>query len=323
VPPSEVPLANQIATLRALETAMRAPWLAEGDPTRAESAAGAARHLRRFLARLETLDRKEEELARFERSLIGALPAQMQLLWQASDPDRIMLETLPKALTRRMVSSEGAARVEVLPSQDLADNEAHARFVDTVRSVAPNATGSAVTVLEFGRAVARSFREALAYAIFAVALLLWFLWRRLGDMALVMVPLALAALLTVATAGVLDISFNFANVIVLPLLLGVGVDSGIHLVHRHRVTIETTGSARPPERELLETSTAQAVFFSALTTMASFGSLAFSSHVGFASLGQLLLIGMAYTLLANLVVLPALLALRRPVVDPVALRRTA
>jgi predicted RND superfamily exporter protein len=129
-------------------------------------------------------------------------------------------------------------------------------------------------------------------------------------MALVMAPLGLAALLTVATAVLLDIPFNFANVIVLPLLLGIGVDSGIHLVHRHRVTIEATGAARSPERELLETSTAQAVFFSALTTMASFGSLAFSDHVGFASLGKLLLIGVTYTLLANLIVLPALLALR-------------
>jgi predicted RND superfamily exporter protein len=200
--------------------------------------------------------------------------------------------------------------VEILPREDLGENVELVRFVDTVKEVVPEATGSAVTLLEFGRAVVRSFRQALGSAALAVALLLWLLWRRLGDMALVMAPLALAALLTVATAVLLDISFNFANVIVLPLLLGIGVDSGIHLVHRHRITIEAAGAPRPAERGLLETSTAQAVFFSALTTMASFGSLAFSDHVGFAGLGMLLLTGVAYTLLANLILLPALLALR-------------
>jgi predicted RND superfamily exporter protein len=127
----------------------------------------------------------------------------------------------------------------------------------------------------------------------------------------VLAPLSLAAVATVAIAVLADIQFNFANVVVLPLLLGIGVDSGIHLVHRHRVALEE-GTAGVPERELLETSTAQAVFFSALTTMVSFGSLALSRHVGFASMGQLLLIGVVVMLVANLVVLPAILAVRGP-----------
>ena len=203
----------------------------------------------------------------------------------------------------------------MLPREDLSDNEAHTRFVDDVRGVVPEATGSAVTLLEFGRAVVRSFRQALAYAVVAVGLLLWLLWRRVSDMLLVLAPLILAGLLTAGTAAVFGLAFNFANVIVLPLLLGIGVDSGIHLVHRHRVTIETLGHAEAPERELLGTSTAQAVFFSALTTMASFGTLAFSAHRGFASLGLLLIIGVAYTLVCNLIVLPALLALRSPEAD--------
>jgi hopanoid biosynthesis associated RND transporter like protein HpnN len=308
--PPAVPLDEQIATLSALQKAMQAPWLAEGDPARAASAARAARYLGRFLARLETIDAKgkQQELARFERSLTGALPEQMRRLWNALDPDTVTLASLPYSLTHRMVSDDGLARVEVLPRENLDDNAAHARFVDEVKEVAPDATGSAVTILEFGRAVVRSFLQALVSATLAIGLLLWLLWRRLGDMMLVIVPLALAALLTTATAGILGIPFNFANVVVIPLLLGIGVDSGIHLVHRHRVTIETRGAPEAPERELLETSTAQAVLFSALTTMASFGSMAFASHPGFASLGQLLLIGVTYTLLANLVLLPALIA---------------
>ena len=311
--PPEVPLELQISTLEVLQRAMQAPWLAEGDSARAASAARAADYLGRFLARLESIEgkrSKEEELASFERSLTGALPEQMRSLWDALDPDEISLAALPASLAERMVAPEGQARIEILPAVDLDDNAQHALFVDGVRELAPAATGSAVTILEFGRAVVRSFQQALGSAVLAIALLLWLLWRRLSDMLLVIVPLTLATLLTVATTGLFGISFNFANIVVIPLLLGIGVDSGIHLVHRHRVTIETRGAPDLPERELLETSTAQAVFFSALTTMASFGSMAFSGHVGFATLGKLLLIGVTYTLLANLVVLPALIARR-------------
>ena len=311
-PKLRFPIAEQIAALRALQESLRSPWLAEGDPRRAESASRAGAYLDRFLSRLETLDSKQEELDRFEENLTGTLPDQLRRLWRAVEPDEITQEMLPQPLVRRMVSPDGVARVQVLPRYDLGDNLEHARFVDTVKTLAPEATGSAVSLLEWGRVVVRSFREALSYAVIAVALLLGLLWRRVGDMTLVLAPLLLAALLTVATAVIFDIAFNFANVIVLPLLLGIGVDSGIHLVHRHRVALESGEPALPPERELLATSTPHAVFFSAITTMASFGSLAFSDHLGLASLGKLLLIGVTYTTVCNLVVLPALLALRVP-----------
>jgi len=133
-------------------------------------------------------------------------------------------------------------------------------------------------------------------------------------MALVLFPLLLAAAATAGLSIVFGISFNFGNVIVLPLLLGIGVDSGVHMVHRFRAgsaRVDASGSAESAGRGLLGTSTAQAVFFSALTTIASFGSLALSAHVGFSSLGKLLMIGVTLTLVCNLVVLPALLALRR------------
>jgi len=132
-------------------------------------------------------------------------------------------------------------------------------------------------------------------------------------MALVLCPLLLAAAATAGISVVFSISFNFANVIVLPLLLGIGVDSGVHMVHRFRESstrMDGSGSAETAGRSLLGTSTAQAVFFSALTTIASFGSLALSSHVGFSSLGKLLVVGVSLTLVCNLVVLPALIALR-------------
>ena len=117
-------------------------------------------------------------------------------------------------------------------------------------------------------------------------------------------PLLLSSVLTAATMVLLDISFNFGNIIVIPLLLGIGVDSGIHLVHRSEQLRALGG-------ELMDSTTARAVFYSALTTTVSFGSLAFSSHRGMASLGVVLSIGMVLTVVSNLVVLPALLARSR------------
>jgi hopanoid biosynthesis associated RND transporter like protein HpnN len=305
------PVAEQILALRALRDLLDAPWIVAGDNTgRSESARRARRQIELFLARLETIERQEEALQSFEQSLLGSLLDQMLLLWKALEPGTVDLAALPIALKERMVAADGRARVEVLPREDLNDNEALARFVDGVRAVAPQTTGSAVSILEWSRATVRSVREAMALAVIAVALVVFLLWRRIGDVALVMAPLLLALLLTCATMVLIDLPVNFVNIVVMPLLLGIGVDSGIHLVHRHRTAQQADPHSWAGE-DLLSTSTAQAVFFSALTTMASFGSLALASHRGIASLGIYLLIGVTYMLLCNLVLLPALIDSRR------------
>ena len=121
-------------------------------------------------------------------------------------------------------------------------------------------------------------------------------------MLITLTPLLVGTMATAAMSVLLDIPFNFANVIVLPLILGIGVDSGIHLVHRHRVGL-------PQAQNLLTTSTARAVLFSALTTVASFSTLALSHHLRISSLGQMLTIGIALMLAANVIVLPAILTL--------------
>jgi predicted RND superfamily exporter protein len=157
-------------------------------------------------------------------------------------------------------------------------------------------------VLESARAVVRSFQQALISATVVIALLLFLLWRRASDTALVMTPLLLAAAFTGAASVILCIPLNFADVIVIPLLLGIGVDSGIHLVHRYRMEQPASGG-------VLATSTARAVFYSALTTMASFGSLALSVHPGMGTMGKLLTVGIVLMLVCNLIVLPALIEL--------------
>jgi len=135
-----------------------------------------------------------------------------------------------------------------------------------------------------------------------ITLLLVVLWRSLKYTWMTMAPLVVGATCTAAFSVFADIPFNFANIIVLPLILGIGVDSGIHLVHRHRSGPQGPGG-------LLDTSTANAVFFSALTTGGSFTTLALSNHLGISSLAQLLTVGIALMLAANLIVLPAILVL--------------
>jgi predicted RND superfamily exporter protein len=126
--------------------------------------------------------------------------------------------------------------------------------------------------------------------------------RRIGDTLLVLIPIAFAATVTAGATVWLGVPFNFANIIALPLLIGVGVDNGIHIVHRMRTEPPSHGSP-------FATSTSRAILTSGLTTIASFGNLAFASHVGIASMGQLLTLGMGVTLVATLILLPALLRL--------------
>ncbi len=302
---------EQVEAVRGLRSLLDASWLVDANPERAASVERARHQLDRLLARLDDVAAKEDALGDFQKSLLGALPDQLRMLWNALDPGTVDLSQLPPDLVRRMVAPDGRARVEVIPSGDLNDDVALADFVDAVRKLRPQATGSAVSILEWARATIRSFQEAMVLATLAIGLVVFALWRSFRDLALVMTPLLLAALFTGATAAATGLSFNFANLVVLPLLLGIGVDSGIHLVHRHRVA-EQQHLHLATAPELLGTSTAQAVLFSALTTMASFFSLALSSHGGLSSLGKLLLIGVSYMLACNLVVLPALIrAVRR------------
>ena len=253
----------------------------------------------RLAAAFDRLDGSDATYEVLERSLLAALPNRLDTLRALMAPEPVALDTLPAGLRARGVAADGRARVRVLPAEDLRDSGARRRFVDATRSVVPDATGSAVSITEAGRAVTRAFGEAATYAIVLIALLLGAILRSVRDTVLVLAPLMLAALVTVALTVVLALPFNFANVIVLPLLFGLGVASGIHLVLRER-EVGRGG-------DLAETSTPRAVMFSALTTIGSFCALALSGHRGTASMGLLLTIAITLTMLCALLVLPALM----------------
>jgi len=250
----------------------------------------------------EALAGKDDEsaaIASLRGVLFDSLPERLRLLRTGLQAGAIELKSLPDELQQRMTGRDGRARIEVFPSENLNDQLALEEYVEAIQSVEPNAFGEGLLIVESGKVVIRALQQALVIAAVVIILILSILWRNVLDSALVAMPLILATVLTVACSVLFGITFNFANVIIVPLLLGMGIDSGIHMVHRVR-------GGGLPDGNLLRTGTARAVLLSALTTMASFGTLAFSSHLGIASLGQLLTTGIVLVLICNLVVLPSL-----------------
>lgn len=271
--------------------------------------ASAARALLQQLERFDALWRQRDSagkaqlLAGLRAALIGAVPAHLNDLKTALQAAPVGLQDLPPQLLQRWLSADGHYRVEIWPREILDTPRAMERFVDQVRAAVPSAVGPPVVQLEAGRAVVQAFRQAFLYSFIAITLLLLILLRSVVDTLLVLIPLALAGLLTVAGSVIFNIPFNFANVIALPLILGVGVDYGVYLVQRGR-------AAASANINLLQTSTARAVLFGALITMANFGNLALAKHPGTVSMGLLLTVGLGTTLLCALVLLPSLLARR-------------
>ena len=159
---------------------------------------------------------------------------------------------LPRELRSRYVAPDGRYRVEVFPRENILGTDSLKRFVEAVSALAPNSTDTPVTIREAGNAVVRSFLLATLYALLAITLYLLIELKSFSDTLLVLLPLMLSLLMTGASSVILDIPFNFANVIVIPLLLGSGVE-GIYLIHRFRTNPPSSGN-------MLETSTARALF---------------------------------------------------------------
>lgn len=236
-------------------------------------------------------------LPALRQALLNGLERRIALLRGLVQAKPLTLASLPPELRDSWVAPDGRARIEVFPKGDARDPAVLARFVAAVRTIAPDATGTPVTIQEAGHLIASSFIQAGLVAVFAITILLIIVLRSLRDVVLVIAPLLLAALLTLALAVAAGTRLNYANIIALPLLLGIGVAFDIYFVMNWRA-----GQSRH-----LQSSTARAVLFSALTTMSAFGSLALSHDPGTAAMGKLLTISLGATLFSTLFVLPALL----------------
>ncbi|MBV8650720.1 MAG: MMPL family transporter [Alphaproteobacteria bacterium] len=253
----------------------------------------------RLAAALEVVVRGHDEtvLRDLDDSIISGLGQRLAAMRMSLTAAPVTLESLPEDLRRAWVTPDGRSRLEVFPKGNARDPETLRRFVAAVRTIAPDATGSPVTIQESGVTVLSAFVDAGWIAIGVITLLLAVILRRFADVVLVLLPLIFAGLLTAATGVLFDLPLNYANIITLPLLLGIGVAFDIYFVMRWRA-----GEGGP-----LQSSTARAILFSALTTTTAFGSLALSPHPGTAEMGRLLTITLGYTLLSTLLVLPALL----------------
>ncbi len=246
-----------------------------------------------------------DELRKLGDALTREMPPIVADLRQTLNVERpVVMDDIPADMRSDWVSADGQFRLRVAPKHDLATAAAMKQFSQEVQSVAPEAAGAPASVTGAGQAILLSFAEAIAYTVIAIVVVVAALRRRLSDVLLVLLPLAVASLWIVAGSAVLNLPFNFANVIVIPLLIGLGVASSIHMVGRAR-EVGDEADRNDGEGEVLDTSTPLAVLITQLNTVAAFATLSLAKHEGLFSMGVLLGLAISFVLIVSLIVLPA------------------
>lgn len=234
------------------------------------------------------------------KSLLVSLPGRIEALKASMDASPFGLKDLPSDLRSMWVASDGRLRLEIRPSKDLNIKDNLRNFIRDVTSVAPDATGFPVHMTEGGKAVVASFEEAFALSFLFISIFLLIMMPSVKYAVLALIPLVISALFTGAVMDLVNLPLNFANIIGLPLILGIGVDNGIHMVYHFATTAK--GRGKP-----FSMVTNRGIIFSGLTTVCSFGNLAVSPHNGMAGMGVILTVGVVCTLITTLFALPALL----------------
>jgi uncharacterized protein len=259
--------------------------------------------LRGIDAALQRLSKvSDDRLMAMNAAVSRFLPTQLDSLRDALDAKPVTLQTLPESIKRDWVSPNGDVRIQVSPTVKEEDTAGLRRFVEAVQRIAPDAGGPAVTTIASADTIMRAFQQAAVLATIAIAIVLLIAIRRLRDVGLVLLTLSMSALLTALLARMMGMAVNYANIISLPLLLGVGVSFNVYFVMNWRAGM----------RRFVSSASARAVLFSALTTGTAFGSLALSHDLGMASMGRMLLVSLVAVLLATFVFLPALLYAIKP-----------
>ena len=286
-PPSD---AEVIASLRSTSAALRGAAMAHTDPT-SEAA-------QRLAGDLDWLAAASPSMrSRASAVLMPGLSVVLEQTREALSAQPVSLQSLPPELVRDWRASDGRARVSVAPRGDSNDNRVLERFIAAVSAIYPDATGETVGIREGGRTIANAFIEAGVLSFIAITLLLFAVLHRVRHVAITMAPIVLTGLLTMGSCVVIGQPLNYANIIALPLLFGIGVAFHIYFVMAWR----SGGS------HLLQSSLTRAIFFSAMATATGFGSLWASQHPGTASMGKLLMISLLWTLVSALLFQPALM----------------
>jgi len=256
------------------------------------------KNLTKLLSRINSQS-DEKLLFQLEQQLIKSFPGRMSALNDALNAVEIESENIPVEIRNRW-SSNGRYKMKILPTENLNDNIAMNNFVRELQAYDKNVIGSPVISIEAGDAVITAFKSAFSYAFIAIAILLFLLIKIKTDALIILLSVFIGGMFTFGFMLIFNIPLNFANIIGLPLLLGIGVDSGIHIADRFRQE-HTLG------KNIFMTSSSRGVIVSSLTTICSIGNLAFSSHQGTASMGLLLSVGLASMMISTMIILPAFL----------------
>jgi len=259
---------------------------------------------RRLADALQKLaDSNEATRNKAQAIFVDPLEVLLDQLKNALQAQPVSLNTLPPEIVSSWKAKDGLMRVQALPRGDPNDNDNLRRFASAVLSAEPTAVGGPVSILKSGDTIVRAFILAGIYALVVISLLLWVTLQRVTDVLMTLVPLLVAGAVTLEICVLIKLPLNFANIVALPLLLGIGVAFKIYYVVAWR-------SGRT---NLLQTSLTRAIFFSAMTTATAFGSLWLSSHPGTSSMGKLLALSLVTTLAAVLLFQPALMGKPRDI----------
>ncbi len=303
-------LASAIAPLRRLDPPSAKELLASvGELLQAIDAHGGDGRFDDFKRVLSELAAgPPERLLAWQQGVVFDLVEELAWLRRALQVAVVTEALVPAEVRRRFVGADGVRLSIVLPQEDVAEVDVMTRFIKDVRAVAPTATGRPVIEWGVGGIVLSSFQQALALALLSISCILLLMFQSIREVVLIATPLLLAMVFTLGLGLLIDLPLNMANILVVPLIFGLGVDCGIHVVDRYR------GEGDVPH--LMHSSTPRAVILSALTTVGAFSALALSPHAGTASIGLLLAIAVSLLLLFTVLLLPVLLSwpgLLRPI----------
>jgi predicted RND superfamily exporter protein len=258
--------------------------------------------LERAVAALDKLDLEEakKRLDRHQVKLVGSIAQNLGWLRTQKGDRPLTVEDLPPQLRERYLSSHGKVLLEVVPAVDVWERKPNEEFVAQIQKIAPGATGTPVMNLEYIDLLMKSYIQASFYAGGVILVLIFLLFRNVKDVVLTLLPLGLGIHWLFGALGLFKIQLDPANIVTLPMILGIGVAYGVYVMDRYR----EEGGIR-----IFASSTGKAVVLSALTTLFGFGSMLFGQYRGLVSLGLVMSLGVIFTLISALVVLPQILAI--------------
>ena len=276
----------------------------QGREGKEDKVAQAAGEIDKFFKQNELIEPKiaEAKLELFSQELFVDYRELMQELKQNANPQFVEISGLPKSLRERYISDQGKYLITVYPSVDIWNLEKRQLYVKDLKSVDPNVTGSAVHMFNSTRLMTEGYINGGIYAMTAIVIYVFVVFRNLRTVLFFLLPVFVGSIWTLGIMDIFDLKLNMANLVILPLILGIGVVNGIHITHRYREEDDKT-------KVVLGKSTGQAVVLSSLTTIIGFGSMMVADHYGVFSLGLVLSLGVLCCLIASVTFLPALLKL--------------